>query len=132
MSLTEGFYWNFNAKTREWSRRFYEKQKRMPTLIHAGTYSAVMTYLRAVQEAQTDSAVDVMKQLKQTRINDVFATNGRIRADGRMVHDTYLVNVKKPGDSKEPWDYYDVKAVIPADDSFQPLTESRCSLLKGT
>lgn len=132
MMLTEGFYWNFNAKTREWSRRFYEKQKRMPNLIHAGTYSAVMTYLRAVQETQTDSAADVMAQLRKTRIDDVFATNGRIRADGRMVHDTYLVNVKKPADSKEPWDYYDVKAVIPAADSFQPLSESRCSLVKGS
>jgi len=128
MVLTEGFYWNLNEQTREWSRRFYATQKRMPNLIHAGTYSAVMTYLRSVQATAGDQAERVMADLKQTRINDIFAKNGQIRSDGRMVHDTYLVTVKKPSESKEPWDYYDVKSVIPAENSFQPLKETRCKL----
>jgi len=131
MVTADGFYWNLNAKTREWSRRFYERQKRMPNLVHAGTYSAVLTYLHAVQDIGSDKPADVMKRLKEVRINDVFATDGYIRADGRMVHDMYLVQVKKPSESKEPWDYYNIKAVIPGKDAFQPLAESRCALVKG-
>jgi branched-chain amino acid transport system substrate-binding protein len=130
MITSEGFYWNLNPKTRAWSRRFFEKHKRMPNLVHAGTYSAVLGYLNAVKAVGTDSSLEVMSQLKRARINDVFASDGYIRADGRMVHDMYLMQVKKPSESTEPWDYYHVKKVIPGKDAFQPLSESRCSLLK--
>ena len=130
MMFTEGFYWNLNNDTREWSRRFFSKHKKMPSMLHAGTYSAVMTYLKAVQAAGTDEAGAVMKKMKATPINDFFAKNGKIREDGRMEHDVYLVEVKKPAESKEPWDYYNIKAVIPANEAFQPMSLSRCPLVK--
>ena len=130
MMFTEGFYWNLNPETREWSRRYFAKMKKMPSMPQAGTYSAVMTYLKAVQATGTDEADAVMKQLKATTINDMFAKGGKIRADGRMIHDMYLVEVKKPAESKEPWDYYNLKAVIPASEAFQPMSLSRCPLVK--
>ncbi len=130
MMFTEGFYWNLNPETREWSRRYFAKMKKMPSMLQAGTYSAVMTYLKAVQATGTDEADAVMKQLKATTINDMFAKGGKIRADGRMIHDMYLVEVKKPAESKEPWDYYNLKAVIPASEAFQPMSLSRCPLVK--
>lgn len=130
--LTEAFYWDLNERTRAWSERFFERHKRMPNLIHAGTYSAVRTYLQAVHALGTDDATAVRKKLGETTINDVFASNGRIRADGRMVHDMYLVQVKKPSESKRAWDYFNVKAVIPGEQAFQPLSESRCPLVKGS
>ncbi len=130
ITLTEAFYWDLNDQTRAWSHRFFEKHKRMPNLIHAGTYSAVRNYLQAVQAVGTDEALAVRKQLGAAVINDVFASNGRIREDGRMVHDMYLMQVKKPSESKRPWDYFNVKAVIPGDQAYQPLSESRCALVK--
>jgi len=99
-------------------------------MLQAGVYSAVLTYLKAVQATGTDDADAVMKQLKSTTINDMFAKNGKIREDGRMVHDMYLVEVKKQSESKEPWDYYHVRAVIPGNEAFQPLSLSRCPLVK--
>lgn len=119
-----------NDKTREWSNRFYGKQKRMPNMIHAATYSAVTTYLSAVAAAGTDEASKVMDQMKKTPINDMFANNGRIREDGRMVHDMYLMEVKKPAESKRPWDYFHVRKTIPANDAFQPLASSRCAAVR--
>ncbi len=130
MMFTEGFYWNLNPETRDWSRRFFDKRKKMPTMVQAGTYSAVNTYLTAVKAAGTDETTAVMKQLKSMTINDVFAKNGRIREDGRMLHDFYLVQVKKPSESKEPWDYYNIKAVIPAAEAAQPMSASRCPFVK--
>ncbi|MBE7422403.1 MAG: ABC transporter substrate-binding protein [Zoogloeaceae bacterium] len=130
MMFTEGFYWNLNPETREWGRRFFGKHKKMPSMLHAGTYSAVMTYLKAVQASGTDEAATVMKKMKATPINDFFAKNGKIREDGRMEHDMYLVEVKKPAESKEPWDYYHIKAVIPGNEAFQPMSLSRCPLVK--
>ena len=130
MMFTEGFYWNLNDDTRAWSRRFFSVHKKMPSMLHAGTYSAVMTYLKAVQATGTDDAGPVMKKMKETPINDFFAKNGKIREDGRMVHDMYLVQVKKPGESKEPWDYYNIKAVLPGNEAFQPMALSRCPLVK--
>ena len=130
MMFTEGFYWNLNDETRAWSRRFFEKRKKMPTMLHAGTYSAVTTYLNAVKAAGTDDTATVMKQLKSMTVNDFFAKNGKIREDGRFLHDFYLVQVKKPAESKEPWDYYNVKATIPAIEAAQPLSASRCSFVK--
>jgi branched-chain amino acid transport system substrate-binding protein len=130
MMFTEGFYWNLNNETREFSRRFFSRHKKMPNMIPAGTYSAVLHYLKAVQAAGTDDTSAVMKQMKATPINDPFAKGGKIREDGRMVHDMYLVEVKKPGESKEPWDYYNVKQVIPGDQAFQPMSLSRCAAVK--
>lgn len=96
----------------------------------AGTYSAVMHYLEAVQAAGTDETSAVMAKMKELPINDFYATNGRIRADGRMVHDMYLYEVKKPSEAKYPWDYYKPVATIPADKAFQPLAMSTCPLIK--
>ncbi len=130
MYLTEGFYWNLNDETRAWSKRFFEKHKRMPTMIHAGQYSGVMHYLKAVQAINSDDTQKVMAQMKKTPVNDFFAKNGQIREDGRMVHDMYLLQVKKPSESTAPWDYYHVRATIPAAEAFQPLSASRCPLIK--
>ena len=130
MYLTEAFYWNLNDETRTWSRRFFEQAKRMPTMIQAGQYSSVMHYLRAVKAAGTDDTQKVMVQMKKAPVNDFFAKNGRIREDGRMVHDVYLLQVKQPAESTTPWDYYNVRAVIPAAEAFQPLVASRCPLVR--
>lgn len=130
MYLTEGFYWDLNDDTRAWSKRFFEKHKRMPTMVQAGQYSSIMHYLKAVKAVNTDDTTKVMAQMKKTPVNDFFAKNGTIRADGRMVHDMYLLQVKKPAESKTPWDYYHVRALIPAAEAFQPLSASRCALVK--
>ena len=130
MYLTEGFYWDYNEETRAWSKRFFEKHKKMPTMVHAGIYSSVMHYLKAVKAAGTDATPTVMAQMKKTPVNDFFAKNGKIRDDGRMVHDMYVMQVKKPAESKYAWDYYNVKQVIPGDQAYQSLAASRCSLVK--
>lgn len=130
MYLTEGFYWDLNAETRAWSKRFFERQKRMPTMVQAGIYSSTMHYLNAIKAAGTDEAKAVMAKMKETPINDFFAKNGRIREDGRHVHDFYLLQVKKPEESKYPWDYYHVRQVIPAADAVSPLAKSECPLVK--
>ena len=130
MLLTDAFYWDRDAKTRAWSKRFFERMKRMPHMGDAGDYSSTMHYLKAVQAAGTDEAGAVMAMMKATPVNDFFATNGRIREDGRMVHDMYVYEVKKPSESKYPWDYYKLRATIPADVAFRPLSDSRCPLLK--
>ncbi|WP_374481926.1 ABC transporter substrate-binding protein [Zoogloea sp.] len=130
MYLTEGFYWDLNDETRAWSKRFFSVQKKMPTMVQAGQYSSIYHYLKAVKAAGTDDTKKVMAQMKKTPINDFFAKNGQIREDGRMVHDMYLMQVKKPSESKYPWDYYNVRQVIPAAEAFQPLSLSRCALVK--
>jgi branched-chain amino acid transport system substrate-binding protein len=131
MYLTEGFYWDLNDETRAWSRRFYEKHKREPTMFQAGDYSSVMHYLKAVKAANSDDAQKVMAQMKKTPVNDFFARNGGIRDDGRMVHDMYVFQVKTPAESTGPWDYYKLIATIPGDEAFQPLSASRCPLIKN-
>lgn len=128
--LTTGFYWDLNDETRKWSKRFFEKHKRMPTMVQAGNYSAITHYLKAIQAAGTDDTAAVMKKMKETPVNDFFAKNGKIRADGRMVHDMYLVQVKKPEESKYPWDYYHVRQVVPGEQAFTPAAESKCPLMK--
>jgi len=130
MLLTTGFYWDRDDETRKWSRRFFERHKRMPTMVHAGVYSSVMHYLKAIQAAGTDDTQAVMGRMRSMPINDFFARNGRIREDGRMVHDMLLVEVKKPSESKSPWDYYHVKSVIPGEQAFLPLSKSVCALVK--
>ncbi|MEX8493629.1 ABC transporter substrate-binding protein [Sphaerotilus sp.] len=129
MYLTEGFYWNLNDETRAWSKRFFDLHKRMPTMVQAGQYSSVMHYLKAVKASGTDDTAKVMAQMKKTPVNDFFAKNGTIREDGRMVHDMYLLQVKKPSESTTPWDYYNVRATIPAAEAFQPLSASKCPLI---
>jgi branched-chain amino acid transport system substrate-binding protein len=128
--LTEAFYWDMNDETRAWSRRYFDKMKKMPNMTQAGVYSSALHYLEAVAAAETVEASAVMKMMKATPINDFFAHDGRIREDGRMVHDMYLFEVKKPSESKEPWDDYKLVATIPAAEAFQPLSESTCPLVK--
>ncbi|SOZ09920.1 ABC transporter substrate-binding protein [Cupriavidus taiwanensis] len=128
--LTEGFYWDMNDATRAWSRRYFEKLKKMPNMSQAGAYSSVMHYLKAVQAAGTDETAAVMKQMKSMPINDFFAKNGRIREDGRMIHDMYLFEVKTPAESKYPWDYYKVVATVPGEQAFMPAAKSKCPLLR--
>ena len=128
--LTTAFYWDRTDETRKWSKRFFERMKRMPTDAQAGDYSSTLHYLNAIQAAKTDEASVVMAKMKATPINDMFATNGRIREDGRMVHDMYLAQVKAPNESNSPWDYFKIKGVIPAEQAFQPLSRSTCPLVK--
>jgi branched-chain amino acid transport system substrate-binding protein len=129
MILVEPFYWDLDDASRQWSRRFFAKFGKMPNFVQAGAYSAVMNYLKAVQVTKSDDAGVVMKQLKSAPINDMFARNGHIRADGRMVHDLYLVQVKAPADVKDKWDYYNVKETVSGDEAFQPLATSKCRLV---
>ncbi len=128
--LAEAFYWDLNDDTRAFSKRFMERVKRVPTSAQAGVYSSVTHYLKAVKAAGTTDAATVMKIMKDTPINDMFAKNGKIREDGRMVHDMYLFEVKAPSESKGRWDDYKLLATVPADQAFQPLSESRCPLVK--
>lgn len=130
LMLTEGFYWDMNDATRAWSRRYFEKLKKMPNMSQAGAYSSVMHYLKAVQAAGTDDTAAVMKKMKSMPINDFFAKNGRIREDGRMIHDMYLFEVKTPAESKYPWDYYKVVATVPGEQAFMPASKSKCPLLR--
>lgn len=132
LMLTDGWYWDLNAETRKFGERFMAKHKTEPTMDQTAVYSSVLTYLKAVQAAGTDEAGPIMAKLKTMTINDVFAKNGKIRADGRMIHDMYLMQVKKPNESKRPWDYYNVKATIAGDQAFQPLSKSTCSLVTAT
>jgi branched-chain amino acid transport system substrate-binding protein len=128
--LSEAFYWDMNDETRAFSKRFKERVGRVPGGAQAGVYSSVTHYLKAVKAAGTTDSAAVMKIMKETPINDMFAKNGRIREDGRMVHDMYLFEVKKPSESKARWDDYKLLATIPGDQAFQPLSESRCPLVK--
>ena len=127
---TTAFYWDMNDDTRKWSKRFFERQKKMPTMVQAGVYSSVMHYLEAVKAAGTDDADAVMKKMKETPVNDFFAKNGRIGPDGLHRHDMYLVQVKTPAESKYPWDYYKVLKTIPAAEAFPTVEAQKCPLVK--
>ncbi len=128
--LTNGFYWDRDDETRAFSKRFYERMKRMPHMGDAGDYSSTMHYLNAIKAAGTDDAKTVMAKMREMPVNDFFAKNGRVREDGRFVHDMYVYEVKKPSESKYPWDYYKLRAVIPGDEAYRPLSESKCPLVK--
>jgi branched-chain amino acid transport system substrate-binding protein len=130
MYVADGFYWDMNDQTRKFSKAFQAKAHRMPSTIQAAVYSSVFEYLKAVQATGTDDADAVLKKLKEMKLNDVFVKDGVIRADGRMVHDYYLFQVKSPAESKYPWDYYKLISTIPGSQAFQPLAESRCPLIK--
>jgi len=125
---TEGFYWDLNTASREWSKRYFEKTRSMPNMVQAGVYSATLNYLRAVEKVG-DNGTAVMSALKSMRISDAVVPEGRIRADGRLMKDMYLVEVKSPAESRYAWDYYKVLATIPPEQAFQPLEKSRCPLL---
>jgi branched-chain amino acid transport system substrate-binding protein len=127
---TDSWYWDQNEETRKFAARFFEKFKRMPSSVQAGNYSAALTYLKAVKAANTEDADKVMAVLKKTKINDMYAKNGYIREDGRMVHDMFLMQVKKPAESTKPWDYYRQLTTVPGAQAFTPLAESKCALVK--
>ena len=120
--LTTAWYWDLNAETRAFAKRYFEKMLKEPTMYQAGFYSATMTYLNAVKAAGTTDADKVMAELKKTKINDMFAKGGYIRADGLMVHDMYVMQVKSPQESKYPWDYYRVVKVMNGEEAFGPIT----------
>ncbi len=127
--LTEGFYWDHDDASRAFSERFFKRTSRMPSMIHAGTYSAVLSYLKAVKAANTKDSDAVAKKLKELPVDDAFA-KGKVLENGRMVHDLYLFEVKKPSESKKPWDYYKQLAVVPGDKAFFSAKESGCPLTK--
>ncbi|MCR6737016.1 MAG: ABC transporter substrate-binding protein [Afipia sp.] len=128
--LTNGFYWDRDEDTRAFSKKFFAKMKRMPHMGDAGDYSSTMHYLNAIKAAGTDDAKVVMAKMREMPVNDFFAKNGRVREDGRFIHDMYVYEVKKPSESKYAWDYYKLHAVIPGDEAFRPLSESKCPLIK--
>ncbi len=127
---TDAFYWDTDDETRAFSKRFMQKIGRMPTMIQAGLYSATMHYLKAIDAAGTDDTAKVMAQMKATPIHDFFARDGHIRQDGRMVHEMHLFQLKKPEESKSPWDLYKLLATVPGDQAFRPLDKGGCPLVK--
>ncbi|WP_407174766.1 ABC transporter substrate-binding protein [Bradyrhizobium sp. STM 3562] len=130
LTFVTGYYWDLNDQTRAFAEKFYKRRNAMPTMAQAGVYSGVLHYLRAVKAAGTDDGPAVAEKMRAIPVRDAFTQTGTVRADGRMIHDMYLVEVKKPSESKAPWDYYKVLATIPADEAFKPLADSDCPLVK--
>jgi branched-chain amino acid transport system substrate-binding protein len=130
LQFTSAFYWDMNDQTRAWSKRYFERMHSMPTMNHAGVYSAVHHYLEAVKALGTKDPDKVMAKMRATPINDFMTRNGTLRIDGRVVRDMYLLQVKKPEESKYPWDYLKVLDTIPGDKAFRPLNEGGCPLVK--
>ncbi|QIO55222.1 ABC transporter substrate-binding protein (plasmid) [Rhizobium leguminosarum bv. trifolii] len=130
LTLTEGFYWNRDDESRAFAKKFFARTGKMPNMIHTGTYSAVTQYLKAVEKAGTDETEAVAKQLHEMPVNDVFGRGGTVGANGRMIHDMYLLQVKKPAESKEPWDYFNVLATIPGKEAYIDPAKSGCDLVK--
>ncbi|MDI2057194.1 MULTISPECIES: ABC transporter substrate-binding protein [Bradyrhizobium] len=130
LMLSSAFYWDLNDETRAWSKRFIEKTKKVPTMIHAGTYGAVMHYLKAVEAAGTLDGPTVAAKMRELPVNDFMTRNGRIRPDGRLVRDMYLFRVKSPEESKYQFDYYQLLATIPGEEAFRPMEDGGCSLVK--
>ncbi|WP_280546033.1 MULTISPECIES: ABC transporter substrate-binding protein [unclassified Halomonas] len=129
--LTTGWYWDMDEQAREWSERYFERVGRMPTMVQAGIYSSTMHYLNAMAEVGTDDPMTVKAKMAETPVNDFFSRNGRIREDGRMVHDMYLAQVKSPEASTGEWDVYEILATIPAEEAYRPLSESQCKLVNN-
>jgi branched-chain amino acid transport system substrate-binding protein len=130
MTFIDGFYWDSDPATRDWSERFFKLQGVMPTMTHAGVYSAVRHYLRAVEAAGTDDGLAVAAKMRELPVNDFFAKGGRARVDGRLVHDMYLVQVKHAEESRYAWDYYRILSTIPGNKAFKPIEESDCHLAR--
>ncbi|TCS64896.1 ABC transporter substrate-binding protein [Varunaivibrio sulfuroxidans] len=131
MEFATSFYWDRDPASRAWSKRYFAKTGAMPTMDQAGVYSATMTYLKAIKAAGTDDPDAVMKTLRGMKIDDFFSINGHLRADGTMVHDMFLVEVKKPSESKGPWDLLKVIKQVPGDQAFMPMSEGTCPLVKA-
>ena len=129
MILTEGFYWDANDEARAFSKRFLDQTHFMPTMIQAGVYSEVTHYLKAIEAAKTDEAKAVVAKMRELPIKDFFAHNARLREDGRMVHDMYLMQVKTPAESKGEWDVYKTLATIPGDQAYRPIDQGGCPLI---
>jgi branched-chain amino acid transport system substrate-binding protein len=130
LTLTEGYYWDRDDESRKFGKRFFDRTGRMPNMIHAGTYSAVLQYLKAVQKAGTDDTEAVARELHSMPVDDVFGRGGTVGPNGRMIHDMYLLQVKKPSESKQPWDYYNVLATIPGKEAYIDPAKSGCDLVK--
>jgi len=130
MYLTDSWYWNQSAESRVWAKRFFDKFKRMPSSLQAADYSVVQFYLGAVKAAGTDDGDKVNEQMRKSKVNDMYTKGGYIRADGTMVHDMYLMQVKTPAQSTTPWDYYNVVATTKGEDAFLTKAESKCALWK--
>jgi branched-chain amino acid transport system substrate-binding protein len=128
--LTEGWYWDLNDEARAWTKRYEAIMKKKPNSNHAAVYSSTLHYLNAIKATGTDDTATVMKKMRETPINDMFAKGGKLREDGRMVHDMYLFQVKKPADSKSVGDYYNLKGTVKGDEAFQSLALSRCAAIK--
>ncbi|MBR1204584.1 MULTISPECIES: ABC transporter substrate-binding protein [unclassified Bradyrhizobium] len=128
--ITEAYYWDLNDRTRAFGKRFFERMKRMPTMNQAATYSATLHYLNAVKAAGTRETRPVLAKMRATPVRDAFTDNGVVREDGRMVHSMFLFEVKRPEESKAPWDYYKVLAEVPGDQAFRPLKDGGCPLIK--
>jgi len=126
LKFVTAFYWNRDDQSRAWSKRFFDRQGRMPTMAQASVYSAVRHYLAAIAAAGTDEAKAVMAKMREMPVNDFYVRNGHLREDGRLVHDMYFAQVKQPSDSSRPWDYYNILGMIPGDQAFRPLAESGC------
>jgi branched-chain amino acid transport system substrate-binding protein len=124
------FYWDRTPETRAWAQRFFARAKIMPSGFHAGVYSSVAHYLKAVKAVGTDDGATVMREMESQRVHDFFAADGYIRADRKMIHDMYLLQVKKPAESKEPWDYFNVLATIPGKEAYIDPAKSGCDLVK--
>jgi branched-chain amino acid transport system substrate-binding protein len=129
LKFVTAFYWDRNEETRAWSKRFFARVGRMPTMAQASAYSAVRHYIGAIAAAGTDEAKAVMAKMREMPVNDFYAKNGRLREDGRLVHDMYFAQVKKPSESTGPWDYYNMLGVIPGDQAFRSLADGGCPLV---
>jgi branched-chain amino acid transport system substrate-binding protein len=128
LKFVTAFYWDRNDETRAWSKRFFERHGRMPTMPQASVYSAVRHYISAIKAAGTDEAKAVMAKMRETPVNDFYVKNARLREDGRLVHDMYFAQVKTPSESTKPWDYYKILATIPGDQAFRALADGGCPL----
>ena len=130
LTLTESYYWDRNDASREFGNRFKERTGRMPNMVQAGTYSGVMHYLKAIKEAGTDETEAVAAKMREMPVSDFFAENGKVGANGRMISDVYLLEVKKPDESKGEWDYFNVRATIPGDQAYLDPAKAGCPLVK--
>lgn len=130
MYQTDSWYWDQNDESRKWAKRYFDKMKKMPSSLQAADYSVTMQYLKAVKEAGTDEPEKVLAKFKSMKVNDMYAKNGYVRADGSMIHEMYLMQVKKPSESKYPWDYYTIAQKIPGDQAFTTKAETKCALWK--
>jgi branched-chain amino acid transport system substrate-binding protein len=129
LKFVTAFYWDRNDETRAWSKRFFDRHGRMPTMPQASVYSAVRHYISAIKAAGTDEAKAVMAKMRETPVNDFYVKNARLREDGRLVHEMYFAQVKTPSESTKPWDYYKILATIPGDQAFRALADGGCPLV---